>query len=230
VHKLLLLLCASGVAAGASIEFTGLPINTQFGTFNGFALATVDGVANQLLICDDFSHTTYMPSGPLTYDGSTLSDSDPLEYARFATQNDTSGSAQRYEEAALLLEGLSHTGPGELLDLTADYQYALWSLFTPSVPLPDVTARTLLSNAEEAALAGSPQNLEVYSRLRILTPSEPFAGNQEFLQLLDSPPPVTVTGPLLGAPAPEPSSFLLIGLGIALLAVGVGGKRLRRTP
>ncbi len=230
VFKLFFLLSISGVAAGTSIEFTGLPINTEFGTFNGFALATVDGVANQLLVCDDFSHTTYMPSGSLTYDASTLAGSDPLEYARFAGPSDSRASTARYEEAALLLNGLEQTGPGELLDLTADYQYALWALFTPSVVLPDATAGTLLSDAAEAVLLNAPQNVEVYSRLRILTPSEPFASNQEFLQLLDSPPPIIVNPPALSSPVPEPSAFVLIGLGIGLMAVGLGGRKWRRTP
>jgi hypothetical protein len=227
VRKLLILGFGSVLAAGAStIQFTGLPINTEFGTFNGFAFATVDGSPDQLLICDDFNHTTYVPSGPLVYDASTLAGADPLEYVRFAGEPQP---VALYEQAALLLDGLQHTGNGQLLDLTADYQYALWHLFTPSVALPTATAHTLLRDTAAAVAQGDPRNLEVYSRLKIFTPEEPFATNQEFLQLLDSPPPVVkLASPSLVAPVPEPSPALLIGAGIALIAFAVGSRRMRR--
>ena len=154
VQKLLILGFVSALAAaGSTIQFTGLPINTEFGTFNGFALATVDGSPDQLLICDDFNHTTYVPSGPLMYDASTLGAADPLQYVRFP-----GGQAMAlYEQAALLLDGLQHTGNGQLLDLTADYQYALWHLFTPSVALPTATARTLLQDTAAAVAQGNPR-------------------------------------------------------------------------
>ncbi len=224
MRKLLFFLCAVWSAAGATIQFTALPLNYQYGTFNGFAFATIDGEANQLLICDDFDHTTYVPSGPLVYDASTLTGSSPLDSARFADASRADGSLFRYEEAALLLYGLQNTGPSQLLDLTADYQYALWMLFTPSVQLPTSTAQTLLSDAAVQAASGNPQNAEIYARLRVLTPTEPFAANQEFLQLTDTAPPVTVGGPALGSPVPEPSSSILIGLGLVLLAVGGSGR------
>ena len=226
VQKLLILGFVSALAAaGSTIQFTGLPINTEFGTFNGFALATVDGSPDQLLICDDFNHTTYVPSGPLMYDASTLGAADPLQYVRFPGGQATA----LYEQAALLLDGLQHTGNGQLLDLTADYQYALWHLFTPSVALPTATARTLLQDTAAAVAQGIPGNLEVYSRLRVFTPEEPFASNQEFLQLLDSPPPIVkLVGPSLAAPVPEPSSAILIGAGFALLAIALGVRRMGR--
>ena len=51
---------------------------------------------------------------------------------------------------------MSQNGPGALLDLTADYQYALWKLFTPGVMLPNSTAQTLLNDAAySVAHAGS---------------------------------------------------------------------------
>ena len=47
VSKILFLVILSATAAFAeTIYFTGLPVNTAFGTYNGFALATVNGTPN----------------------------------------------------------------------------------------------------------------------------------------------------------------------------------------
>jgi len=55
--------------------------------------------------------------------------------------DDPAGTIEKYKEAAMLLDGLRQTGHGSLLDLTADYQYALWMLFTPTVKGPNFTAK-----------------------------------------------------------------------------------------
>src|ERR1700722_18039015 len=80
-----------------TIVFTGLPAVYQNSTYNGFAIATVNGIPNQMLLCDDSADTTNVPSNPIIYDYSNLVGSDPLQYARFTAAPEV----QNYEEAAV---------------------------------------------------------------------------------------------------------------------------------
>ncbi len=224
----LFLTAASGFAD--TIQFTGLPANTQYGTYNGYVSATIDGIPAQMLICDDFDHTTYVPSGPLDFSQSTLTGADPLQYARFADPNQLGSSMAKYEEAAILLNGLRQTGPGLLLDLTADYQYALWMLFTPGVASPNATAQTLLNDAADTVQQGEASNQALYSELRIFTPDAAYSSNQEFLQMaadptLSPPPPLDF---LDSAATPEPAPAVLIGIGIVAIGLSVGARCLRK--
>lgn len=212
-------------AFAATIQFIGLPSNTQFGTYNGYAVATIDGLANQPLMCDDFDHTTYVPSGKLGYNLSGLIGSNPLEYARFDSP-DPNATLLRYEEAAFLLDGLNQNGAGSLLDLTADYQYALWHLFTPSVAFPDTTSQTLLNDAVASVEQGGITAALLYPRLQVYTPTAPYSSNQEFLQLLPLADPQSHFSD--GGPAPEPSSAILFAIGSALIAISVGLKRFQK--
>jgi hypothetical protein len=216
------------VSAGfaSRISFTGLPSNTEFGTYNGFAVGSIDGASNQLLICDDFAHTTYVPSSNLVYSLSELVGSNPLQFARFADLTQWSNTIIKYEEAALLLNGLMQNGPGSLLDLTADYQYALWELFTPSVKLPNSTALTLLNDAAYNVAHGGTSNNAIYSELRIYTPDAGYTSNQEFLQMVPNAT-TTSTGPL-ATPESSPAIALLIGMGVIALSVVARRKLGRR--
>lgn len=220
----LFLTVSSGLAD--TIRFTGLPVNTQYGTYNGYAFATLDGTPLQPLICDDFSHETYVPSGNMTFSLSTLTGGNPLQYARFIDPNHWSATIVKYEEAALLLDGLNHTGPGLLLDLTADYQYALWRLFTPSVSIPNATAQTLLNDAANSVQQGGAYNQLLYSELRIYTPTAAFASNQEFLQM-EGPTGFPVTGDQSDPGAtPEAAPGMLVGIGMAVIALSLGVRHL----
>ena len=205
-----MLFLAAPLGWASAIVFTGLPLNHQYGTYNGFAFATVDWQTNQLLICDDYNHDTLVPSGPLLYSLSTLTGSDPLEFARFVDPTHWEATIFRYEEAAVLLNGLSHTGPGLLMDLTADYQYALWHLFTPSAGLPNSTAQTLLDEAAFNVQHAGSSNDWLYADLRIYTPITQFESNQEFLQLVANP---------------EPSPMVLVAIGIGAIALSVWMRR-----
>ena len=57
-----LLLLPGCYANTVTVYFTNLPATVENGTYNGFSIATVNGIPNQLLICDDYFDTTYMPS------------------------------------------------------------------------------------------------------------------------------------------------------------------------
>jgi len=221
--SLLLLTTSSGRAS--SIQFVSLPGNTQFGTFNGWVTSTVDGVPLQQLICDDYNHETYVPSGPVEFTVSTLLGDSILQYARFFDPKHAASSITKYEEAAVLLDGLRNTGPGSILDLTADYQYALWYLFTPTVNLPNQTAKTLLSDAAKAVARGDPATQALYSELVIYTPTAKYSSNQEFLQL-KSP---ILTGMVQDFPAggvPESGSGTSVGIGLVAIAIASGARHL----
>ena len=56
------------------------------------------------LVCDDWSHTTYVPSGSLNHNVSVL---DTLQYARFVTPGGPSDvEINNYRAAAILVQGL----------------------------------------------------------------------------------------------------------------------------
>jgi hypothetical protein len=209
----LALLClGAGAAGAATIQFTLLPPYYQNGEYNGFAQATVDASPNQLLICDDFNHTTYMPSGKIEFYVSTLAGRNPLQYARFVDWHDWSGSVLKYEEAAVLLDGLTKAGSGLSPAGVADYQSALWHLFTPQAPLSS-TGLTLLSQAVTTVESGGLDN-DFYLRLRVYTPAAAYASNQEFLEWLPDP-----GGPnSMATPEPPTWGLLLIGAGLILMS------------
>jgi len=210
----------ASAALGDTVQFQSLPINTQYGTYNGFVVATVNGVDIRM-VCDDYDHTTYVPSGPLGFQLSMLTGPEPLQYARFVNPVDWDRSVSEYRQAAYLVSGMAQQTPGSPKDVTADYQYALWSLFTPSTPLPSSTAKILLDQSA-AAVSGGQIDPLLYSRLRIYTPVQPYQGNQEFLALADP----LASG---GQQVPEPSTPILFACGAALIALsGLLHRRLRR--
>ncbi|HLK68735.1 MAG TPA: hypothetical protein VKU19_35130 [Bryobacteraceae bacterium] len=221
---LLFFLTASGGFAD-TIQFTALPVNTQYGTYNGYASATINGTPLEALICDDFNHETFVPSGPMDFSLSTLTGSNPLQNARFVDPNQQTTTINKYEEAAVLLDGLNHTGPGLLLDLTGDYQYALWMLFTPTVNAPNATAQTLLNDAAAAVRANAISTQALYSELRIFTPTAAFASNQEFLQLSASATSFDLSDPGGPVATPEAPPSVLFAIGIGAISLSLLVRR-----
>ncbi|HEV2445023.1 MAG TPA: PEP-CTERM sorting domain-containing protein [Candidatus Sulfopaludibacter sp.] len=218
MHRLLTaILLTFGICRADTITiiFTNLPDvlenynynipDSSGATYNGYSTATIDGIQMQQVICDDYTHDTYMPSPALVYHYSTLAGPNPLQYARFQ-------SVQNYEAAAVLLTGLAAVANPSANTVT-DYQYALWHMFSP-LSAPANQTQTDLENAAMALVqADKPQALETYSHLKIYTPTAAYASNQEFLGL-DTP-----------VPTPEPASAVMLLLGLALVAAGRLGRR-----
>jgi hypothetical protein len=209
------LLAAFGLALvfvpvrASEISFKTLPTTLENGTYNGFIGATIDGVFSNI-VCDDFYPTTYVPSGPWTYNLSTL---PSLTFARFGSD---AIALHNYREAAVLLGGDGDTLLG-LENVTdshtiSSYQYALWVLFSPTVTQFGDSA-SLLNQAGLDVSSGAAYS--AYDQLQVYTPSESAASNQEFLGMGG----LTISNSI---GAPEPGTIALIGVG--LLTLGLVGR------
>jgi hypothetical protein len=209
-----------------TIVFTALPTVNQNNTYNGFSTATINGIPNQMLLCDDSADITTMPSGTIIYDYSNLVGPNPLQYARFTAAPEV----QNYEEAAVLLyEFAALVNPSN--NVVTEYQYAVWNVFNHATNLPATTIppgnTTLL--AQQQLLETNALNLVLsttqpswvktaYADLVVYTPAPNSPtypnnfSNQEFLGLQNpsAPEPAMVW----------PLAFLGVALGIA--------KRVRR--
>jgi hypothetical protein len=193
LQLLTVLLAAIAVSRATTVTFNTMPPNTANGYYVGYVGATVDG-SPALLMCDDFAHTTWVPSGPLSYDLSTL---PTLANDRF-TQPD---ELTNYEVAAILLyEFDSAGGNGQSAFNAGSYQFAVWKLFDYSAGNFGNSA-ALLAAAQALQAAGGGITTAAYSGLEVFTPTYGDSSNQEFLAL--------------HTPAvPEPATFVLLGAGL----------------
>jgi hypothetical protein len=212
-----LLSVAACHASTIVLAATGLPSTLENGnygtsdeTYNGFAIATIGGIANQWIICDDYTHDTPVPSGNMVYDLSTVGGGNPLANVRFTGGNEV----QNYDEAAVLVwqlyEYVSATGTKALANTITDYQYALWNIFDSGVQV----------NANQSALQAEALNMvqtqaamlasAVYPEVRVYTPDPNggSTGSQEFMQYV----------------APEPGTLALVA-GALLIAAGLKMRR-----
>lgn len=173
---LVLLLALGGLCWGSTINLTGLPANTYGGYYVGPAFGNLDGTDPLQVVCNDFNHTSYIPS---SFDVN-ISTIPSLAFARFG--NDPA-AVERYERASWLMWQMG-LNPGQV----GPIQYALWNIFTPSAPDPAGTSTWLTAaNAIDV-------NAFDYSGVRIYTPTGQFASNQEFMggDVVPTPEPATM--------------------------------------
>jgi hypothetical protein len=206
VIAFLLFLAANANATTVDISFTNLPQYQANGYTVGNAKANVGIVPAFELICADFNHTTYIPSGPFTFNVSIL---PLLSGVRFTGPD----MLTNYQTAAILLNTFDSLGTVD--DLTAgSYQYALWKLFTPGIG--DFGDSAMLLSAAQTIVAGA-GNTYAYDHFVVFTPVASASSNQEFFGM-DYGNQITTS-------APEPTSLATIGAGLLLLA---GSLRRRR--
>jgi hypothetical protein len=211
-----LALASNAVASSVTIDFTALPGQTAGGEYVGFSQATIitptQTFTNFDLICDDFEHTTNMPSGPFTYDVSTLPTLSNVRWTQ-------SPELMDYELAAIIVYTFNGLGSGQSAAAGA-YNFALWDLFDPSAPTFTGSAAVLSAAQTQYNLgASNAANIHAYNQIQIFTPVGDSASNQEFLGLSGTP---------IGGPqTPEPTSMLLLGSGLVFFGV-IGRKRLAK--
>ena len=117
---------------------------------------------------------------------------------------------RNYEAAAILLDEMI-AGAGNV----AEYQYALWDLFTSTAPTYG-NSTALVNGALAYVTNPLYADSGMYQRLEIYTPAD--SPNQELLRL--RPPPATFDA------VPEPGTLCLAGG--ALLLLGTASRRRRK--
>lgn len=197
------LLCVaigSAVASPITISFTQSPGQTADGYYVGYTTANLQTSTQTFIdfsvICADFTHTTSVPSGPFTYNVTTLAD---LSSVRWQGPN----MLQNYQIAAILLYDYDGLDPASQSAQAGDYNFALWNVFNPSAP--DYGNSMALITAATTVVNFGGIN-EAYLNLRIFTPTGQASGNQEFLGISSEP---------FGNPqTPEPATYALLGCGL----------------
>ena len=199
---------APSALADTSITLTGAGSNPVDGVYVGPYYATVNGVVNTPVICDDFSDEVFVgeswsavsPSGTIANPTGAL----------FASQVN---SGQEYNAMAFLAEqlfALPASDPTYSGD-AAKLQYAIWDIFDPTgvssylTPIDPTLLASAISDAN-GALAGTYTSTQ-FSDLSILTPtpgSQPAGDGrpQEFI-----------------VKTPEPGTFAMLGIGLLMLGI-----------
>jgi PEP-CTERM motif len=219
IGKLLLglaavVLCiAPSALADTSMDLTSPGNNPVDGVYVGPYYATVNGVANTPVICDDFTDESYVPE---TWSATSTSVAgvnalSPVDFFGVDGQ-------QGYNAVASLSEtlfGLSPSDPTYSSD-AAVLQYAIWDIFNNgSVSTFLAGDPTLLADAkaDAAAALGASYAAGSFSNILILTPdsSQPMSCSTTSGELC--PPQEFIVQ------TPEPGTFGLLAIGLLMLGI-----------
>lgn len=213
---------APNALADQTFDMTGVGSgNYTADVYIGPYQATVNGVANTQVICDDFADETYVPED---WNASVSSVADLGSNVKWGQSNQT-----LYDEAAYLATQLLN--PANAAD-DAAIQYAIWQLFDPTgtasdpgvIPWLDAYGLSSFDSStsptgvqywlNQAGLASnydssSWANVAVYTYDPSANPNGPVCSNQaggtcpsappqEFLVVTETPEPSTIFLSLLG--------------------------------
>jgi len=201
-----LFVSAPAKADPIDVTLTGVSGGIQGDVYTSPYYGTVNGVANTLIVCDDFVHEVY-PGESWTANVTNFSD---LSGVRF--QSPAAGVTLAYEQAGWLLGQLMSAPASQ----TGNISFAIWAIFEPTATEADSgwttganSAASWLAAAEDPTLDASFTTAE-FSNISILTPTDSGPGSaQEYLTIV---------------PTPEPRTFMLLAAGLLSLLLISGGK------
>lgn len=192
---------ACDVSQAGCMELTSVGNGTILGpAYIGPYVATIGGVgANIPVICDDFATESFLLS-PWAYTTHTLSN---LSGAKFESQGLAS-----YEKVAWLSEQLLYNATsswcngvmGVMTTTNAqcqgDIQYAIWSIFDQTAPLPLSFLSSIdQTNASKLVAAAGGHLSDDFSNVTIYT-ANPLGASQEFIVVR----------------TPEPAALAILGV------------------
>jgi len=183
-------------------------------------MGTING-APAVLYCDDFTHDSTVgetwPANATSYTQLAAEEPSGPWTVRFTSTSDGYSVLQNYEAAGWLVQQMAMVNPNAPTagQQYSDYSFALWAIFDPgtSPGQPQTLSGYLDGNAAKyysEALAGiSSYSLSEFTGMEIYTPTDPGPlSPQEFIT------------------TPEPSSLVLVGLGLLMIVAVI---RLRIT-